>query len=264
MGSAMPVSGPLDFMPLWLLFAGTLVLTLLSAGLGFWLGGRKRRHSEEALKAPLGETVAAMLGLLALLLAFTFSLAASRFDARRGLVVEEANAIGTTWLRAGFLPEPERTDIRKLLGEYLEVRLSAVQSRQISLEMARSEELQTRLWAETLELGRKEPGSIMVGLFVNSLNEVIDLHAKRVMVGLRSRIQATIWAALYFVTLLAVGTMGYHAGLSGARRVFAILSPVLAFSVVLLLIADLDRPQAGLFKTSQQALADLRNLMKGT
>ena len=257
----MPVGGPLDSLPFWGLFAATVVLIALAAEAGGWLGGRKRRRSEEAQKAPVGEIVAAMLGLLALLLAFTFSLAASRFDTRRGLVLDEANAIGTTWLRAGLLPEPHRAEIRKLLHEYLEARLGAVQSGRIQQGIARSEELQGRLWAEAVAVGQREPGSIMAGLFIASLNEVIDLHAKRVMFGLRTRIPVSIWAALYFVALLAVGAIGYHAGLTGTRRFFAILPLVLTISAVLLLIADLDRPQEGLFKVSQQALADLRKLM---
>src|SRR5512135_1488179 len=97
---------PLDYLPLWGVFAATVVVVLVAVEVGFLLGSRRRRRSEEALKAPVGELVAAMLGLLALLLAFTFSLAASRFDTRRSLVLDEANAIGTTWLRAGLLAEP--------------------------------------------------------------------------------------------------------------------------------------------------------------
>jgi hypothetical protein len=257
----MPIRGPLDYLPLWAVFVATVALVLLGAEAGFLLGRRKGRRSEEAKKGPVGEIVAAMLGLLALLLAFTFSLAASRFDTRRGLVLDEANAIGTTWLRAGLLAEPHRTDIRKLLREYLEVRLGAVQSGKVLQGIARSDELQGQLWAEAVAVGQKEPGSIIAGLFIASLNEVIDLHAKRVMFGLRTRIPPSIWAALYFVAMLAVGAIGYHAGLVGARRSFAILPLVLTFSAVLLLIVDLDRPQEGLFQVSQQALVDLRSLM---
>lgn len=253
--------GPLDYVPLWGVFAATVVLVLLATGAGFLLGRRSRRRSEEALKAPMGEIVAALLGLLALLMAFTFSLAASRFDTRRTLVLDEANAIGTTWLRAGLLSEPYRTEIRQLLRQYLEARLGAVESGRIQQGIVRSEQLQNQLWAQAVSVGGQQPGSIMAGLFIASLNEVIDLHAKRVMYGLRVRVPTSIWAVLYFATVLSLGAIGYHAGLAGARRFLAILPLALAFSAVLLLIADLDRAQEGLFKVNQQALADLRTLM---
>ncbi len=260
--NAMPIAGPLDYLPLWGVFTATLVLVILAVEAGFLMGVGRGRRSEDVSKVPVGELVGAMLGLLALLLAFTFSLAASRFDTRRNLVLDEANAIGTTWLRAGLLQEPHRAEIRRLLREYVEVRLDAVQQGQAQRGIARSEELQEHLWAEAVAVGQKEPSSILVGLFIASLNEVIDLHAKRVTFDLRTRIPTSIWAALYFIALLSLGAMGYHAGLLGARKFFTIIPAILTFSIVLLLIADLDRPQEGLFKTSQQALEDVCNLMK--
>jgi hypothetical protein len=259
----MPASEPLDYLPLWGVCVATFGLLLLSAEAGFLLGRRNRRRSEEAQKAPVGEVVAAMLGLLALLLGFTFSLAASRFDTRRGLVLDEANALGTTWLRAGLLPEAQRTESRQLLRQYLEVRLEVVKPGRVLSVIDRSEQLQERLWAEAAALGEQQTGSIMAGLYIASLNELIDLHAKRVSYGLRVRIAPIIWAALYLVAVLAFGAMGYHGGVAGARQFLAILPLVLTFAAVLLMIADLDRPQEGLFRVSQQSLVDLRKLMGG-
>ena len=257
----MPTGGPLETIPLWGFGAATVCLVLLAAEVGSLLGRWVRRRSEEESKAPVGEIVAAMLGLLALLLGFTFSLAASRFDTRRTLVLDEANALGTTWLRGGLLPEPQRTQSRRLLHEYLEVRLGVTQPGQAMRVIARSEELQGQLWAEAAGLGEKQPTSLMAALYITSLNEVIDLHAKRVSYGLRVRVAPSIWAALYLVAVMAFGAMGYHAGLVGARRFRVVLPLALTFSAVLLLIADLDRPQEGLFRVSQQSLEDLRKLM---
>ena len=257
----MPAGGPLDALPLWGFFLASVALVLLATEAGFLLGAAYRRRGEEALKAPIGEIVAAMLGLLALLLGFTFSLAAARFDTRRTLVLDEANALGTTWLRAGMLPEPQRTSSRRLLHQYLEERLGLVQGRPVTELIERSEELQGQLWTEATTLGEKHPRSVMVGLYIASLNEVIDLHAKRVSYGLRVRIPPSIWAGLYLVSVLGFGAMGYHAGVTGARRFCAVLPLAVAFSAVLLLIADLDRPQEGLFQVSQQSLVDLRKLM---
>lgn len=248
---------PMVALPLWGIFLGTVAIILLSAEAGFWLGKHHGQRSEGLQKAPMSEIVGAMLGLLAFMLGFTFSLAATRFDARRALVVDEANAIGTTYLRAGLLPEPQRAEIRKLLRDYVKARLGFVQSGNVPQGIAGAEEMHARLWAEAVAVGGQNPGSIVTGLFISSLNEVIDLHAKRVTFGLRNHIPASIWAVLYFLAVCAIGTMGYHTGLAGARRFFAIVPLMLTFSVVLLLIADLDRPHEGFLKVSQQPLLDL-------
>jgi hypothetical protein len=155
------------------------------------------------------------------------------------------------------------------MREYLEVRLQAAQSGKlqqlpgVQQAIAHSEQLHNYLWAEAAIIGEKDPSSEMAALFVASLNNVIDLHAKRVHFGLRTRIAANIWGALYLITFLSLGLMGYHAGLGGARPFFSMFLAVLTFSIVLILIADLDRPYEGLLKTSQQALVDLRKLMNG-
>ena len=195
------------------------------------------------------------------MLAFTFGMAASRFEVRRELVIDEANAIGTTYLRAGLLPEPYRGEVRRLLREYVSVRLEAIRPGKLSESISRSEELQSQLWSQAAAVGEKNPASIVVGLFIGSLNEVIDLHAKRLALGVRNRIPSPIWAALYFMAVLGTAAMGYHAGLAGSGRSLAIVALVLAFSAVMTLIADLDRPQAGLLRVSQQTMLDLQRTM---
>src|SRR4029077_1272694 len=130
-------------------------------------------------EAPVGAMVGSVLGLLAFMLAFTFGMAASRFDTRKQLVLEEANAIGTTYLRAAMLPE-RRDEIRALLRSYVDGRLEAVRSGRVAVEILRSEATQGQLWSAATAVGLQHPDSIVVGLFVGSLNDVIDLHAKRV------------------------------------------------------------------------------------
>ena len=98
-------NGPIDLLPLWALFIIILLVVLLSVKFGYRLGKYRRSRREEEKEAPLGTMVGATLGLFAFILAFTFGLAANRFDTRRQLLLDEANAIGTTYLRAGMLPE---------------------------------------------------------------------------------------------------------------------------------------------------------------
>src|SRR5271167_569395 len=184
----MPISRLMGAFPLWGFFWITVVVVLLSIEGGYKLGRYRRRHSEDEKEAPVGAIVGASLALLGFVLAFTFGLAASRFDARRQIVVEEANAIGTTYLRAGLLPNNRGVTIRKLLGEYVDARLEVVQTGNIEQGLRRSDELHRQLWKEAEAVGQEHPDSIVVGLFIQSLNETIDVHAKRVLVGLRNRL----------------------------------------------------------------------------
>jgi hypothetical protein len=256
----MQSNGFLDTLPLWGVSVAILLVVLLSVECGYRLGLYRRHRPEHEKEAPVGTMVGATLGLLAFILAFTFGLAAARFDARRQVLLDEANAIGTTYLRAAILPE-KREELRALLRDYVDTRLKAVRSGDIAEGISQSEKIQSQLWANAVAVGEKNPNSIVVGLFIQSLNEVIDLHAKRVQAAVRSRIPGAIWVGLFAVAALALATMGYHAGLAGTRRSLAILAVAVTFSVVIELIADLDRPREGVLKVSQQALTDLQRSM---
>src|ERR1700745_4024815 len=194
-------NAPLDAVPLWGVFIFILLVVLLSVEFGYRLGKYRRSRREEEKEAPLGTMVGATLGLLAFILAFTFGLAASRFDNRRQVLLDEANAIGTTYLRAGMLPE-RREEVRALLRDYVDTRLEAIRSGKVAEGVRRSEDLQQQVWAQAVAVAEKNPSSIIVGLFVQSLNEMIDLHAKRVQAGLRSRIPGAIWIGLFTVAAL--------------------------------------------------------------
>ena len=145
-------NGPIDALPLWVLFIFILLVVLLSVEFGYRLGKYRRRRREEEKEAPLGTMVGAELGLLAFILAFTFGLAAARFDTRRQVLLDEANAIGTTYLRAGMLPE-RGEQIRDLLRDYVAVRLEAVQPGKLSEGIRRSEDIQQKVWTEAETVG---------------------------------------------------------------------------------------------------------------
>jgi hypothetical protein len=252
--------GPIDALPLWALFISILLVVLLSVEFGYWLGKYKHSRHEEEKETPLGTMVAAELALLAFILAFTFGLAAARFDIRRQVLLDEANAIGTTYLRAGMLPE-RGEEIRRLLREYVAARLEAVQPGKLSEAIRRSEKIQQQAWAQADAVAEKNPDSTIVGLFVESLNKMIDLHATRIQAALRSRIPGAIWLSLFAIAALSFATMGYHTGLSGTRRSLATVAVAVTFCVVIQLIADLDRPQEGVLRVSQQALLNVQQSM---
>jgi hypothetical protein len=250
----------LDSVPLWVFFLATMGLVTLFFEAGFHFGKRKQLPAGEKSESS-SAMVGALMALVGFMLAFTFSSASSRYDVRRGLVIEETNAIGTTYLRAGILPEPYGTQIRGLLRDYVDSRVNMVGKAKTERdqEIVRSEALQDKIWALAQEVGKKDAGAVTTGIFIQSLNEMIDLHLKRVSAGIRDRIPFAIWATLYLLTIVTMAAMGFHIGLGGSRQVWLQLALIFSFSAVLGLISDLDRPQKGTIKVSQQAMIELQN-----
>ena len=172
----MQAGGIIDGLPLWALYLITAALVLLATEAGWRLGNYVRQRPHHEKEAPVGAVVGATLGLLAFLLAFTFGMAASRYDTRKQLVLEEANAIGTAYLRAEMLPEPQRSDIRNLLREYAGLRVAGCQRAHEAGGYGAVERSSTTGCGPTRSsLARKIPDSEIVALFVESLNEMIDL-----------------------------------------------------------------------------------------
>lgn len=251
----------LDYLPLWAFFLTATALSLLAVEAGYRLGRWRHARVAGEKEEPVNAMVASILGLLAIMLAFAFSLAASRFDARRDAVLEESNRIGTAYLRARLLPQPQRAEAMQLLQEYVRVRVESVEAGTINEGITRSEGIHERLWEIAMLVAEKDPSSVMSGLFIQSLNDVIDQHNTRIMVGLRSRIPATIWISIFGLTLIGMISLGYQAGLSVTSRSPAMLFTAVATASVLFLIVDLDRAHEGLLKVSQQAMIDLQKSM---
>ena len=140
-------------LPLWFLYVITVAIVLLSffSGLRFAIHIRRCKKSET--EAPVGSIVGAMLGLLAFILAFTFGMTASRFDARKQLLLDEVNTIGTVYLRTEFLPEPQRAETQKLLRKYADIRTEAVrQPEKLPQALVDSEALHEQLWSQVTSL----------------------------------------------------------------------------------------------------------------
>lgn len=250
-----------DTVPLWALFVASVLLVLFSVEVGFRLGTWRHRvavEEKEAAASPLGGATLALLGFV---LAFTFSLASSRFDDRRRAVVDEANAIGTAWLRTDFLPEQERATSRTLYRAYADLRIGGASPTDVAAVIRDSERIQGQLWSIAAGALNAQPASQGLGRYVESLNAMIDMHSVRVLVAANSRIPQAIWIGLYLLTACAMGAIGYSAGLTGTARTPAVLPLALAFSLVLWLIADLDRPQSGMLRVDQTALQSLRDSM---
>lgn len=217
---------PLDRVPLWLLFVVMSATSWAALEGGYRLGRRMHAHAAGEKATPVSAMFGTTLGLLALVLACTFWMAANRIDAHRQTVLEEANAIGTTYLRTRLLPEPQRSERARLLREYVGVRERGIKEGNVAEAVARSEELHELMWVEAVKAVESKPGSI-TSHYIQSLNEAIDLHANRFQVELRSRIPVSTGRGLsrspssewlQWVTGGPVGnaTFAGHAG-AGAR-----------------------------------------------
>jgi hypothetical protein len=248
----------LDVIPIWAMYILTFLLALLGFELGYRFGLFRQKKGQSEPDKTLDAMVGATLGLLAFLLAFVMSMASERYDNRRQLVVEEAQAIRSAYLQAGYLTEPYPEQIRSLLRDYVDIRIVTPETQNVlGAVIAQSEEIQSKLWGLTEAVVKETPGRDEVSLFIQSMNETINLHNRRVA-ALRARLPETIVVVLYLVATLSMVMVGFQNSYNGKRNYFSALSVILIFTVVIMLIIDLDRPQEGLLKVSQQALIDLQ------
>ncbi|QJE98818.1 hypothetical protein [Luteolibacter luteus] len=260
----------LDFIPIWVLLAITILLVLFSLEGGYRLGHRSRRKSEDEKESPVSAIAGSILGLVAFVMAFTFGIVTDRYDSRKGLVREEANSVGTTYLRTDFMAEPDSSESKTLLKQYVidrldfteRIRSGKMSQEEYSAGMAKAGGVHKRLWELAVINARKDMNSDVAALYIDSLNGLIDLHALRVAVALQARIPMAIWLSLATLTFLGMLAVGYQMGIAGSKR--SLVQPILAisFSLVIALIASLDRPNASFIKVSQQPFVDLLNSMK--
>lgn len=241
-----------------LLIIAALLLALAEAG--FRLGLRLHTTGDVARKGQIGGIQGAVLGLLALLLGFTFAMAVDRYDTRRGLVLKEANAIGTTYLRASLLPDAHQAPVQDLLRRYVDLRLKyqpLVDDPAKRAEgMRMSSDIEAELWKHAKEASKEAPNDI-TATFIETLNETIDVDAERIA-AMRARIPGGVWLLLVMVAAFGCLTTGYGAGAEGARTMLGGLLMPMLITVVILLIFDISRPREGLIVISQQPLIELQ------
>jgi hypothetical protein len=250
----------LDAVPILALFVSAILIVIISIEGGYRLGRIFHQRSKQEKESPVSAVAGAVLALVAFMLAFTFGIAANRFDARKELVREEANNVRIAWQRSDFLPEPDRDTAKSLLREYLVDRIGAVQSgesERIRDVLSRAEQIQGRLWDMAVADAHKDMNSNFATLYIEALNNLSAVHASRVAIGLQMRIPNGIWLTLATLTILGMIAVGYEVGISGSKRTLMMPLLAVAFASVITIIGSLDRPVGGFTTVSQQPLTDL-------
>jgi len=242
-------------LPLTVIALAILAALLAAATLGYrghlWLlhrSGQTEAESHDHL-------LSAVLGLLALLLGFTFSLALNRYEVRRDLVVQEANAIGTTWLRVQILEPPNRAAISGLLRAYLDTRLSW--SEADAGASAATAALQQKLWAATGQAVRSESNLQLSRAVMDAMNQSFDLASARSAARL-AHVPDRVLTVLLLYAVLSAAMLGYTSAAKGRPQRIATISVLVLVTLALVMILDIDRPRSGAIQVSQQPLEELK------
>jgi len=239
-------------------FAVVVLATLLTAAaIGYrghlWLQNRRGETASESHE----HLLSAVLGLLALLLGFTFSLALDRYEARRELVVREANALDAAWLRAQLLEPPNRTEMSNLLRAYLDVRLAWSEADTEADPLARTVALRRALWAATGKAIRSDPNPALSRALLDSMNESFDLAAAR-RAARRAHVPDRVFTVLLIYALLSAAMLGYSSAAKRKPQRIATVSVMVLLTLALVVILDVDRPRSGAIQVSQLPLEELK------
>ena len=243
-----------------------LVLVLIiggSSAVGVAIGRRLRAHQHEGHES-VGVVQGTLLGLVGLLLAFGLTMAVNRYEGRRALVVQEANAIETTYLRAELLAEPSRSRSLGLLERYADAAIALAEQvpgtdpfDEIAVRM---NGLQRQLWGEAGDAVRGAPEATAPRLYLESLNDMIDTHTARVG-SLKNRVPGTVMLLQVVGSAVALGALSLYLALLGRGLTTALVSAALVF-LILYISFDLDRPHRGFITVPDSALEQARASME--
>ena len=235
-----------------------LLLLLLALEVGVQLGKfTARRHAPtDSEKSSVNFATAGMMGLLAFLLGVSLSMASDRYQQRRDSVLAEANAIGTAWLRATVATGAEGEAMQRLLRDYAETRIAVVRGSSDPAEVdrlnQRTNSIQNELWQMARTVAERSPTPIS-GLLLSSLNEMIDLSLTNRR-NFTSHVPAYVLRLLLTVSVFAVGAVGYGFGLVGSRQPGLSVLLLGVWTLAIVLIIDIDRPQSGQVRISPAPL----------
>ncbi|MBC5773655.1 DUF4239 domain-containing protein [Pontibacter sp. KCTC 32443] len=249
--------------PAWALFLIVVSACIVIAGLGSWIGQVRYQSGARESEQHLGTAVAAILGLLAFMLGFTFSLTWSRYSNRNTLVIQQAKALEACYLHTSLLPENQRSEIQNYLKEYIDILLVIQSSKEVEKLLERLEELHASIWRVTSSLAQADMDSELRSQFISSVKDVLNIALERRIVALKFRIPAPIWSSLLVLAGMGMLAFGYQTGITGSSRTFDMPLVPIAFGVVIVLISDLN--SSGVerrFQVTKEPLLEVKKMIE--
>lgn len=243
------------------IFLMTVVVIMVACEIGYLLG--RRHHLAQAdAEAPnsIGSMVGGLLSMLAFALALVFSMAVGEYRERKQDVVAEAAAIRNVYLFSDLLKPQQTIEIKRLLREYVDVRLQVVRDGDLKTAVAKSLRIHGLLWAQATTTAVTEPDDVTAAV-AQSVVDLIDIAEQRKLAGAHSLIPESVWVGLLIITFLSMVILGLQVGFTGKRRLVAVTPLALAFAVLVTLVVDLDRPRSGFITVSQDAMVDVQAAM---
>lgn len=241
------------------MFLIPFVTVLVPILIGEYLGLRVRKKTE-VNDSPVGAVVGAALGLLAFMLAFTFQIVDGRYTNRKELLLEEVTAVRTTYNDAGLIPEPYRSESRKLLVEYIDLRAALaddITPEKLNEAKLRSDAILENLWSYAEALAAQDRSSEAYSLYTGSVTDLIEVYHKRITYTFDYRIPIAIMWVLFIITVFSTLLLGYQFGISGKRNTILSVLISIIFASVMFLILVLDRPETGLMRLNQAPILEL-------
>ena len=246
-----------EALPVWSVALISFLFVFAFLELGYRLAIFRSKKVAGHDTSSAGLAAGGILGLVSFVLAFGFGIAANHHETRKEIVLEEANIIGTAYLRSDLLDEPVRTQVATMILDYTRLRINGANKRidraEFQETLAKMQGIQTELW-KTITTYAKENPSPTTALMVSSINDLIDIHLVLLTKGVGGRMAASIWVVLYVLVGLGTLSAGYAMSRESQRRPALTVGIVLAFSCILILIADLDNPRYGVLQADQRPL----------
>jgi hypothetical protein len=259
----------LDNLPLGLFLIICVLAQVAFIEIGFRYGETQQGKPNKAQMAQVRAIMGASLGLLAFMLAFSFNMAQRHYEQRTQAYMMEVSAIDSAFRGADLIKQDERAAAKDLLRQFAKLRLKTSEAARaadmtVLVELIReSEKIHDLLWSIAESSMEGAENGEDTGIFASAVLAMINAHDARLQNAFFSRVSPIIWFTLYFMAILSMVVMGYQAGLTGTRSSLATWTLAIAFSAVMTLITDLDRPNMTLFQLNQQLMVELENRMEG-
>jgi hypothetical protein len=255
-----------DQSALWIVVV-LMAAMILAAELAYRAGRRWHPDIHDAGREIFVAIKVSLLGLLALLLAFTFGMASDRYAERQRLVTDEANMLHSLLLRSSLLPEPTRAQFLQLLGQFVDARLAFFDARQnlaaVEKAVDRTEQLHDQIWGLVRAEALREPPVQGTESLMQSLNDEWSLHRQRVH-AFENRVPDAVILLLFGGTVIALAAVGFAAGIANHRGTVGKLLLAAFLGGTIFVVLDLDRPRRGIFQISQEPISHIKQVLDRT